>query len=191
MDIEVCDMKSIEKQAVEGFLGEEAREDSHQSFAGGILTVWRNVHSLPARRVCTFTSQDGSVSLPNSSDEEFYGLLTHAMAAGADRRQLCEVLPLVSPVPRKLVFKLHPYLQYLADTWHAPELQQGRFECYVENLASGRVERLAINASSHETADVGEGMRYCTCFGRSAALYEGTARGGRRYRAIRPELRKP
>ncbi|MFV8510909.1 hypothetical protein ACNRBS_04350 [Ralstonia pseudosolanacearum] len=153
-------MFSIEKQAVENFLGEEAQEVSHQSVAGGVLKVWRNIHSLPARRACTFTSQDGSVNVPNSGDDVFFDLLAQAMAAGADQVQLCEIIPLASPVPRKLVLKLQPYLQYLADSWHAPELQRGRFECFVENLASGRVERLAIDASSHETVDVGEGIRF-------------------------------
>lgn len=156
----MSNMHFNEKQAIESFLREEAQEVSHQGFADGVLTVWRNVHSLPARRACTFTSQEGSVSVPNGGDDAFFGLLTRAIAGGVELRQLCEALPLASPAPRRLVLKLQPYLSYLADVWHAPELTQGRFECYVENLASGRVERLAIDASGHETVDVGEGLRF-------------------------------
>lgn len=152
-------MRSIEKQAVESVLCEEAQYVSHQNFAGGVLTVWRNVHSFPTRRACTFTSQDGSVTVPNSSDGKFYALLAEAMTAGADERQLCEALPLISPVPRRVVAKLQPYLEFLSASWHAPRLDRGRFECYVENLASGRIERLTIDKSNHETADVGEGIR--------------------------------
>jgi hypothetical protein len=160
MDTEMSVMNCSEKHAVERFLGEEAHEVSHQSFAGGVLTVWRNIRSLPSRRACTFISEDGSVSVPNSSDDQFYALLRRAIASGVALQPLCEVLPLASPIPRRLVTKLQPYLSYLAASWHAPELERGRFECYVENLVSGRVERLAIDAGSHETEDVGEGLRF-------------------------------
>lgn len=160
MDSEVNAMQSIEKNAVENFLGEEAQEVSRQSIADGLLTVWRNVRSLPSRRACTYTLREGGVCVPNSGDDQFYALLTRAIAGGVDLASLCEVIPLASPVPRRLVATLLPYLSYLADSWHAPKLEQGQFVCFVENLASGRVERLAIDASSHEVVDVGEGLRF-------------------------------
>lgn len=159
-DTKVSNMQSIERQSVEDFLGEEALKISHQNFADGVLAVWRNVHSFPTRRICTFIERNGSVSIPNESDDEFYCLLERAVMEGVDLQLLCEIISLASPVSRKPIFKLQPYLQYLADTWHAPKLQQGLFECFVENLASGRVERLSIDASGHQTVDVGEGIQF-------------------------------
>jgi len=153
-------MNSFEKQTIETFLNEEAQELSQKAFAGGTLTLWRNAHSFPARRVCTFTTHDGVVNVPNNSDDDFYSFLTRAVEMGADKGQLCEVIPFASPVPRRVVVNLQPHLQYLIGVWHTPELNRGNFKCYLENLASGRVELLTINSNKYKIIDAGEGLRF-------------------------------
>jgi len=153
-------MGNSEKQTIQGFLGEEAEEISGREFAGGVLTVWRNAHSLPSRRVCTFTSTEGTVSVPNESDESFAALLCNAVALNTDLRQLCDAIPLISPVLRKVIGEVLPYMKDWAAVWHPPRLQQGRFECYVENLASSRVERLIVGPKIRKIEDVAAGMRF-------------------------------
>jgi hypothetical protein len=160
MGTEARDMSISERQIIQDFLGEEAEKISREAFAGGVLTVWRNAHSLPSRRVCTFASSGRDVSVPNEGDESFVALLSQGVAMSASLPQLCNVIPLISPVPRKVVEEVLPYMKAWAAVWHPPQLREGRLECYMENLASGRVERLAVGPGTHQIEDVAAGLRF-------------------------------
>lgn len=153
-------MSMKERAAIESFFGEAAKEVSSQTLGDGLVTVWRNAESFPPRRACTFTATDGSIVVPNESDEQFARVLARAVALQAGVDELCEVLPLISPAPRRVVRELPPYLENLAARWHEPLLRADRFECYVENLVSGRVEHFVVDASAHQIVDVGEGLQF-------------------------------
>jgi hypothetical protein len=152
-------MSMKERAAIEGFFGEAAKEGSSQAFGGGLLAVWRNAESFPPRRACTFTSADGSVVVPNESEEQFARLLIGAVALHVGVEQLCEVLPLISPTPRRVVRELPPHLETLAAIWRKPLCRDDRFECYVENLTSGRVEHILVDAVALQVEDVGAGLQ--------------------------------
>lgn len=151
---------SVEKFRVEQYYGEPAAEVSCSEYPIGRLVVWKNLVSLPTRKICTFLSNDGELVVPNESEEVFIRLLTRLVVYSADAEGICELVSLISPALRQAVVSVLPYMQFRT-SWHSPELRHGEFEGFFENLTAGQIERLSVSSSGQVLIEnVGKGMTF-------------------------------
>ncbi|WP_124596580.1 hypothetical protein [Burkholderia stagnalis] len=156
--------KNIEteaRQMVENFYGESADEIGRHTFPSGRLTEWKNSHSLPTRRICSFLANSGELFVPNESDVNFVRLLRLTVGGYASAKEFCDIVKLSSPALRKAIVKPYPYMKFASVEWFEPRLNDGEFEGFFENLTSGKIEKITVRGDgSAEIVNVGEGIAF-------------------------------
>ncbi len=150
-----------EKVLVEKYFGEKAQEFSSRQYLCGRLTVWKNSESLPARKACTFSMNEGKLIIPNEGDRQFRMVLSALLSEMSSADDICKLVNLISPSIRKAVIAILPYMKFELASWHSPELNNGEFEGFFENLTTGKIEKLSIATGGEVLLeDVGDGMTF-------------------------------
>ncbi|WLE58839.1 hypothetical protein GIY62_17285 [Burkholderia plantarii] len=156
--------KSIEVEArlmVENFYGESADEIGRHTFPSGHLTEWKNAHSLPTRRICSFLANSGELFLPNDSNVNFMRFLCLTVGGYASAKEFCDIVKLSSPALRKAIVKPYSYMKFASVEWFEPRLNDGEFDGFFENLTSGKIEKINVRRDGNaEIVNVGEGIAF-------------------------------
>ncbi|QDQ25161.1 hypothetical protein FNU76_01630 [Chitinimonas arctica] len=150
-----------EKQAAEAYFAEPVNLDSSVRFTAGRLATWKCDVFLHTMRVCTFRKINGTVLIPNSSDEIFKLVLAELAPEITTLSQMSDLIERTSPAFRKVILCLKPYMEDIDGIWHTPEMEDCKYSAFLDNSTSGKLEKITLcNNAPPVIEEVGCGLKF-------------------------------